>query len=124
MVQLNRKFGLITGGTCIGIFAYQLIFKHRPLIYLGGAGCALVLVALAIPKILNPLRIVWHKIGLILGTINTYVILFIVFFVMVTPLGLLLRVFKRNLIALKWSKKDKTYWQQIEVTEPNYKQQF
>lgn len=122
--RANRKFGLTVGLALIAIFLYQLIFKHQPLIYVAAIGGLLIFMAIIIPQLLTPLRTIWDKIGEVLGFINTHIILFVVFFLVVTPLGFILRVLKRNLINLKFNRNN-SYWQKVTTTEANlYKQQF
>jgi hypothetical protein len=124
-IQINRKFGLITGLACIAIFAYQIVFRHKPLIYIAGIGCLLLLTAWVKPVVLNPVRIVWDKIGSVLGVINTHLILFVVFFIIITPLGWLIRLLKKNMIVLKWAKGEGTYWHPVSGHEKSsFKQQF
>jgi predicted PurR-regulated permease PerM len=122
--QVNRKFGLTVGLALIVIFLYQLIFKHQPLVYTVVIGGLLTFIALIMPQLLEPLRKVWDKVGEVLGFINTHIILFVVFFLVLTPLCFILRILKRNLIKLKF-KNDNSYWQKAELTEAgSYKQQF
>jgi len=123
--QLNQKFGLITGGMLLAIAAYQFIFNHRHLLIVGSIGGILLVVAALKPQLLNPFRILWDKIGGVLGIINTYIILSLVFFLMITPLGGILRLLNKNLVALKWSKDKDTYWQPAENLERStFEQQF
>ena len=60
-------------------------------------------------KILTPLNIIWMKFGLILGGIVSPVIMGIIFFGVVTPIGLLMRLFKKDLLNLRMNN-EKSYW--------------
>ena len=60
-------------------------------------------------KILTPLNIIWMKFGLFLGGITSPVIMGIIFFGVVTPVGLLMRLFKKDLLHLRMNNK-KSYW--------------
>ena len=60
-------------------------------------------------KILTPLNIIWMKFGLILGGIVSPVIMGIIFFGVVTPMGLLMRLFKKDLLNLRMNN-EKSYW--------------
>ena len=106
---LNRKFGLITGGVCLFIAAYQQLVHHHFVIALTVVGLLLVLIALTLPAVLNPLRIVWTKIGDVLGMINTALILFLVFFLVISPVGLVMRLFGKQALELK-IKPGSSYW--------------
>ena len=69
-------------------------------------------------KILFPLNYIWFHIGLILGKIISPIILAIIFFIVVTPVGLIMRLFGKDLLNLKYNKKE-TYW--IKNTDPKSK---
>ena len=60
-------------------------------------------------KILTPLNIIWMKFGLILGGIVSPTIMGIIFFGVVTPVGLLMRLFKKDLLNLRMNN-EKSYW--------------
>ena len=60
-------------------------------------------------KILTPLNIIWMKFGLFLGGITSPMIMGIIFFGVVTPVGLLMRLFKKDLLHLRMNNK-KSYW--------------
>jgi len=125
-MDINRKFGFVTGGACLVICIFKLVF-HRPhLMYFAVPGGFLLLAAIVIPVILNPLRIAWDKLGSVLGIINSYVILTIVFFVIITPIAFILRLMKKNLLDLRPAKnKPGTYWQTVTIAENrSLKQQF
>lgn len=124
MIGQNRKFGLVTGSACLVICAYKLIFHHPGYSYFGIPGSILVLTAVIAPAVLNPLRILWGKIGQVLGTINSYVILTLVFFIVITPIELILRLMKKDLLKLNKSE-EATYWQPKGANEnSSLKQQF
>lgn len=89
-----RKFGLIMAAM-ISLFFGVLI----PWIWSTGisgwvfaVAAAFVVVALLAPALLEPVHYVWMKIGLVLGWINTRIILGLLFFLIFVPLGLLLRL--------------------------------
>ncbi|WP_462258057.1 hypothetical protein [Mucilaginibacter sp.] len=95
------------------------------MLYLGITALLFLFLAVIIPGFLNPLRIVWDKVGTTLGNINTIIILFIVFFIMIVPLGWLLKLFKKNLLELKQTQDQISYWQIAEPEkEGTFKQQF
>ena len=60
-------------------------------------------------KLLTPLNKVWMKFGLILGTIISPIIMGIIFFLVVTPTGILLRFFGKDVLKLKKNKSE-SYW--------------
>ena len=69
-------------------------------------------------KILNPLNKLWFRFGIFLGKVISPLIMGIIFFLVVTPTGLLMRLLNKDLLNLKF-KNTSTYW--IEKTEPKSK---
>ena len=67
-------------------------------------------------KILSPLNKIWFKFGILLGNFVSPLIMGIVFFVVVTPTSLMMRMFGKNLLGLKKINK-KSYW----IERPNIK---
>ena len=62
------------------------------------------------PSVLKPLNTAWIKLGEILGKIIAPIVMLLVFFVVITPIGLMLRLFGKDILGLKFSEKVKTYW--------------
>ncbi len=75
-------------------------------------------------KILSPLNKLWMKFGLILGLIVSPVVMGIIYFGVVTPTGILLRIFRKDVLKLKKNEEDKTYWIDKDNTNNNMKNQF
>ena len=60
-------------------------------------------------KLLNPLKILWIKFGEKLGRVIAPIIMALVYFIVLTPIGILMRILGKDLLNLKYSK-EKTYW--------------
>ena len=74
-------------------------------------------------RVLTPLNIIWMKFGIILGSIISPIVMGFVFFGVVTPIGLLMRIFKKDLLNLKLNTK-KSYWIEKDKIKSNMKNQF
>jgi len=74
-------------------------------------------------KVLTPLNKIWFKFGILLGKIVSPVVLVIIFFLVVTPTGLIMRMLGKDLLKLK-KNKNKTYWIKKENNLSNMKNQF
>jgi len=61
-------------------------------------------------KILNPFKKGWIKLGELLGRIIAPVVMFVIFFLIVTPIGVLMKLLGKDIINLKFNKKIKSYW--------------
>jgi hypothetical protein len=110
--QELRKFGLIFGGLVIGLFGLLIPYLADSLFqklwpwYLGGAVVGLALIW---PPILKPLYLAWMKFGDVAGWINTRIILLILFYLVVFPVGLLMKVFGSDPMRRKIEPEARSY---------------
>ena len=74
-------------------------------------------------KILTPLNKTWFKFGILLGNVVSPIVLGIVFFIIVTPISLIMKIFGKDILYLKKSTK-KTYWIEKIGTKSKMKNQF
>ena len=74
-------------------------------------------------KILTPLNRLWFKFGLLLGRFISPLIMGIIFFIVVTPIGIIMRLLKKDLLNLKYNKKQ-TYWIDKSGPKSKMKNQF
>ena len=82
-----------------------------------------LILALLNSKILTPLNKIWFKFGILLGNIVSPIIMGIVFFLIVTPTSLIMKVFGKNLLNLQKGNK-KTYWIEKSKIKSKMKNQF
>jgi len=96
-----RNFGFLTGSIFAGLFGLLLPLLHAKPFPLWPWVVALLLVvpAVAAPAILRPVYKLWMRVGLVLGWVNTRVILGLFFVVVILPIGVLLRIFKGDSMA-------------------------
>jgi len=91
-VKVYRHFGLLVGGILLAIGLWPLVVRAQPArpvaLVLGGG---LVVLAGVAPRALKPAYRIWMALGAALGWINTRIILAAAFYVIFTPLGLVLR---------------------------------
>ena len=74
-------------------------------------------------KILSPLNKIWFNFGIFLGHFISPIVMGIIFFAVVTPTSLLMRLFNKNLLGLK-RKNTQSYWIDKENLKSNMKKQF
>ena len=86
---------------------------------------ALVFLTLAFlnPSLLKPLNSAWIKLGEILGRVIAPIVMFLLFFIIVTPIGLLVRFFGKDLLKIKFTKVG-SYWIKREKNIGTMKKQF
>lgn len=75
-----------------------------------GISAVFLILSLARAELLGPLNRLWMKFGLLLNRIVSPVILAILFFLVVTPTGMLMRLFGGNPLRLGFDAKEKSYW--------------
>ena len=75
-------------------------------------------------KLLTPFNQLWFKFGMILGAIISPIVMGIVFFLVVTPTGLILRIMGKDLLNKKYDKKKRTYWIKRDTLIGTMKRQF
>ena len=117
-ISSNRSFGFV-------FFVVFLIIALYPLTYSGEIRLWSVIISLIFlflglinSKILTPLNKLWFRFGIFLGKIISPVIMGIIFFLVVTPIGLFMRLLGKDLLKLRYNK-NKSYW--IEKTDPKSK---
>ena len=106
-----RKFGFLFTAVCIvlaGILMYRGHASAWPWA-LVAAGFFLMS-GLFVQPVLRPLYVGWMKFAFVLGWINTRIILGIFFYIVLTPGSVLMRLFGRDALRLKFDRQAKTYW--------------
>ena len=110
-----RKFGL-TVGIALTLLGIVLMLLHKSSnLYFLSTGILLVILALIFPKILKPLNKVWMALALIMGWIMTRVILSILFYLALTTISLLAKLFGKKFLDLKMDRSKETYWIKREI---------
>jgi hypothetical protein len=122
-----RKFGVIVGAGFI-FLGVLLLLRHRSsYVAFCGAGALLTAFGVIWPRALKYVYVAWMALAFTLGFVMSNVILTLFFFLFVTPIGLLARLFQKDFLARKWDKRAASYWIQhgSEVKTANtYERQF
>ena len=105
-----RQFGLMVGAVFVVIGLWPLVFRGEPLRWwaVGPAGI-LILLGFALPLVLRPIHAGWMWIGHVLGWINTRILLGIVFYGLVTPIGIVFRLMGKDAMRLVAQEASSTY---------------
>ncbi len=105
----GRSFGLVVGGAFLVIAAIGIWRDHQYVVWVGTVlGSALVLAGLIIPTHLGPVQRQWMRLAHAISRVTTPIVMSILYFVVITPAGLLLRAFGRN--PLRHSGSGGGYW--------------
>jgi len=122
-----RKFGLTVGAVFI-LLAVLLFLKQNGLFfYFGTIGFFLLLTGLIFPKILRPINKIWMTIAILLGWISTRVILTILFFIILTPISFLSKLFGKRFLSSGIDYDRESYWEardKKKLSPADYEKQF
>ena len=123
-ISSNRSFGLL-------FFVVFLIVSLWPLTHEGSIriwsviiSAVFLILGLINSRLLTPLNVLWFKLGMILGAIISPIVMGIIFFLVVTPIGLILRIMGKDLLNKKYDKEKETYWIKRNASIGTMKRQF
>ena len=108
-VSSNKSFGVVFFIVFVVIAFYPLVNQEEYRLWALITALIFLVLGLINSSILTPLNLLWFKFGMLLGRIVSPVIMGLVFFGVVTPTGLLMKLFKKDLLKLK-RKDKKSYW--------------
>ena len=114
----NKSFGIVFFIVFLLISVYPLTNHENIRIWSLIISLIFLILGLLNSKILNPFNKLWFKFGMILGRIISPIIMSIIFFLIVTPIALIMKLLKKDLLNLKFNKTN-TYW--IEKSGPRSK---
>ena len=117
-ISSNRSFGIVFFVVFFLIAIYPILNESDIRIWSLIISIIFLILGLLNSKILSPLNKIWFKFGILLGKIVSPIVMGLIFFVVVTPIGILMRIMNKDLLNLKFNKKS-TYW--IEKNEPKSK---
>ena len=106
----NRSFGLLFFIVFIVVGLWPAIKGETANIYLILISLFFLIFGLINSKILSPFNKAWIKLGEILGLIIAPIIMALVYCIILTPISLIVRMFGKDLLGLKFLKKQDTYW--------------
>ena len=122
-ISSNRSFGIVFFIVFLLIALYPLLKDNDLRIWSLVISFIFLILGLINSKILTPLNRLWFKFGLLLGKFISPLIMGIIFFLVVTPIGIIMRLLKKDLLNLKYNKKE-TYWIDKSGPKSKMKNQF
>ena len=122
-ISSNRSFGIVFFIVFLLIALYPLLKGNDLRIWSLLISFIFLVLGLINSKILTPLNRLWFKFGLLLGKFISPLIMGIIFFIVVTPIGIIMRLLKKDLLNLKYNKKE-TYWIDKSGPKSKMKNQF
>ena len=119
----NKNFGIVFFVFFILIGFWPLLSDQSYRLWAIIISFIFLILGLINSKFLTPLNILWFKFGLFLGKIVSPIVMGIIFFVVVTPIGVLMRMMNKDLLNLKFNN-NKTYWIKKNELKSKMKNQF
>ena len=123
-VSSNRSFGLVFFVVFLIIGLWPLLDGGQFKIWSLFFSLLFLVLGLMNSKLLTPLNLLWTKFGILLGNVFAPIVMSFIFFLVVTPIGLLMRIMGRDLLRTKYNKSGKSYWIKREKRITKMNQQF
>tara|TARA_Y100001958_G_C20932124_1_gene342015 strand:+ start:289 stop:672 length:384 start_codon:yes stop_codon:yes gene_type:complete len=122
-ISSNRSFGIVFFVVFLLIALYPLIYNGDIRLWSLIISFIFLILGLLNSKVLTPFNKIWFKFGILLGKIVSPIILGIIFFFVVTPTGLIMRILGKDLLNLKFNA-NKSYWIEKRGPKSKMKNQF
>ena len=122
-VGSNRSFGIVFFVVFFLIAIYPLLSEGDVRLWSLFISIIFLILGILNSKILSPLNKIWFKFGIFLGKIVSPLVMGLIFFVVVTPIGILMRFLNKDLLNLKFNK-NSTYWIEKNGPKSKMKNQF
>ena len=108
-VSSNKSFGIVFFIFFLAVALYPLLNNEEYRLWALIISLIFLILGLINSSILTPLNLLWFKFGMLLGRIVSPIVMALVFFIVVTPTGLIMKLFQKDLLQLK-RKNKKSYW--------------
>jgi len=122
-ISSNRSFGIVFFVIFILIALYPITYNEDIRIWSFMISFIFLFLGLLNSTILTPLNKLWFKFGIFLGRIVSTLVMGIIFFFIVTPIGIIMRIIGKDLLNLKFNN-NKSYWIDKNGPKSKMKNQF
>jgi hypothetical protein len=122
-ISSNRSFGIVFFVVFLLIALYPLLNNEDVRSWSLILSFIFLILGVSNSKLLNPLNKIWFKFGLFLGKIISPIVMGIIFFSVVTPIGFIMKLLGKDLINLKFTN-EKSYWIEKSGPKSKMKNQF
>jgi len=123
-IPSNRSFGFLFFIVFLAISLWPLISQEDLRLWALILSLIFLILGILNSKILTPLNKLWIKFGILLGNIVSPVVMGVVFFIVVTPIGLIMRLLGKDLLRVNKNESTFTYWIDREKKTDTMKRQF
>jgi hypothetical protein len=120
----EKNFGILFGFIFLIISFWPIFFGSNFRLWSFIIAIIFFTITFLKPLLFKPINKIWIKFGEILGLIIAPIIMALIYFIILTPISLIVRVFGKDLLGLKFSKKQDTYWIKRKKKLNTMKKQF
>ena len=120
----NRSFGILFFVVFLILGLWPLFKSQNPSIFLLCISGVFLILGFLNSKILTPLNKLWIRFGILLGKIVSPIVMGVVYFGVVTPIGIIMRLFGKDILNLEINKNKSTYWLPKDKIKSEMKNQF
>ena len=120
----NKSFGIVFSIVFLIIAIWPLKIGNDMRIWSIIIAILFLSLGLINSRFLTPLNNIWLKFGELIGKIVSPIVMGIIYFLVITPIGLFMRIIGKDLIGLKLSKQKETYWIKRQKNITSMKRQF
>jgi len=106
----DRSFGLVFTAFFVLLGLWPMVHNRRVRIWALGLSMPFLLSALAFPRVLGPLNIIWTQLGKLLAKVTNPLITGLMFYLIFAPTGVILRLLGNDLLRMKYDRGSATYW--------------
>ena len=123
-ISSNRNFGLVFFIVFLIVSLWPLTYEEPIRTWSVILSLVFLILGLMNSKLLTPLNQLWFKFGMILGAVVAPIVMGVVFFLVVTPIGFIMRIMGKDLLRKRFDKKKETYWIKRDKPVGTMKKQF
>ena len=120
----NRSFGIVFFIVFLLISFYPFLNQEKIKLWALIISFIFLILGIMNSKILTPFNEIWIKLGIFLGKIISPIIMGLIFFLVVTPTGIFMRILGKDLLNLKFERDKKSYWLEKTDQKSKMKNQF
>ena len=109
-VGSSRSFGFVFAAVFLIIALFPLWGGGTVRLWSLLIAVAFASIALLVPKILQPLNLLWFKFGMLLGRVVNPLVMLIIYIITIVPIGLIMRAMRKDLLRMKLEASEDSYW--------------
>jgi polyferredoxin len=122
-----QKFGYTIAIFLLVVSGILYYYEKESSVLVAAIGLMFLLITVAAPTLLKPINIIWMSFAIFLGFVSTRILLGILFYGILTPIGLVIKLTRKDPLGLEIKRDKKSYWEKRSITKKDkidYERQF